>query len=127
MRDLVTHNFLLKICSTPPRADALRLSSTSSLQNDISLEELARSSRESLWAMRDLNPRPFRCKRIALPTELIALNGTILPHIVFFLHGHVAELVDALRSGRSPRKGVEVQILSCPLHLVYLSTGRNLI
>ena len=24
------------------------------------------------WAMRDLNPRPFRCKRIALPTELIA-------------------------------------------------------
>ena len=23
-------------------------------------------------AMRDLNPRPFRCKRIALPTELIA-------------------------------------------------------
>jgi hypothetical protein len=25
-----------------------------------------------LWAMRDLNPRPFRCKRTALPTELIA-------------------------------------------------------
>ena len=25
-----------------------------------------------MWAVRDLNPRPFRCKRIALPTELTA-------------------------------------------------------
>jgi hypothetical protein len=28
--------------------------------------------------------------------------------------GHVAELVYALRSGRSGRKAVEVQVLSCP-------------
>ncbi len=27
------------------------------------------------WAMRDLNPRPPRCKRDALPAELIALGG----------------------------------------------------
>src|SRR3989339_448440 len=27
-----------------------------------------------LWAMRDSNPRPSRCKQAALPTELIAPN-----------------------------------------------------
>ena len=30
------------------------------------------------------------------------------------VNGHVAKLVDALRSGRSPRKGMEVRVLSCP-------------
>src|SRR6202045_4813953 len=31
------------------------------------------------WAMRDSNPRPPRCKRDALPTELIALGPVALP------------------------------------------------
>lgn len=41
-----------------------------------------------------------------------------LPHLAvgdfFIRQGHVAKLADALRSGRSSRKGLEVQVLSCP-------------
>jgi 23S rRNA pseudouridine1911/1915/1917 synthase len=32
-------------------------------------------------------------------------------------NGHVAKLADALRSGRSSRKGLEVQVLSCPQNM----------
>ena len=34
-----------------------------------------------MWAMRDLNPRPSRCKRAALPTELIALAYDTLAYL----------------------------------------------
>ena len=30
------------------------------------------------WTIRDSNPRPLRCERSALPTELIALNKNYL-------------------------------------------------
>src|SRR5271166_3707984 len=47
-------------------------------------------SREATWwAMRDLNPRPPRCKRDALPAELIALGD---------------QNKCAIRSDRSPRR-----------------------
>ncbi len=79
MRDSVTGLGLLASPATPPRSPS-RAPAFSSPINRIPKLKTPSRSRAFLiwWAMRDSNPRPFRCKRIALPTELIARGTTLL-------------------------------------------------
>jgi hypothetical protein len=63
MSVVVTHNFLLKICATPPRADALRLGLVlKTVSHTVFFES----------ALLDSNQEPQRYKLCALTIELRA-------------------------------------------------------
>ena len=57
-------------------------------------------------AVRDSNPRPFRCKRIALPTELTARFRTLPAQARLAIHD---SLLGALGGNRTPIAGLEVR------------------
>ena len=51
---------------------------TPCVSSKCSTNELDALKNKQWWAMRDSNSRPSRCKRDALPTELIALGLILL-------------------------------------------------
>src|SRR5205085_8756078 len=54
------------------------------------------------WAMRDSNPRPPRCKRDALPAELIALNRSLRPEASGIASSSEADEHRAASAARTP-------------------------